>query len=131
LRILDVGCGLGFLLDVCEAAGMHAEGCDINEKAVRHANRQTQRVRLGTWDDFYQDSTFDIVFALNVIEHLPHPRSFFCEVRRVLRAGGLFVLETPTQESLFIGWQNSRTVWSGTGWPPWDLIPGDTSINSA
>ena len=101
LKVLEVGSGLGFFLDVCEEFGISAAGCDIDAEAVRYANRERPRVRLGTLDSFYDDNTFDAVFAFNLIEHLPHPKSFLEEAHRVLRPGGTLVLETPLRESLF------------------------------
>lgn len=100
-QVLEVGSGLGFFLDVCEEFGINALGCDTDEKAVSYANRERDRVRLGTLDKFYADNTFDAVFAFNLIEHLSHPKSFFEEAHRVLRPGGTLVLETPIRESLF------------------------------
>jgi 2-polyprenyl-3-methyl-5-hydroxy-6-metoxy-1,4-benzoquinol methylase len=113
LRVLDVGSGLGFLLDVCDELGVPAEGCDIVEKAVAYSNRDRARARVGSVDAHYPDQTFDAVFAMNLIEHLPHPRGFLVECRRVLKPGGMLIMETPVQESLFhkvaeVGYSLSR-----------------------
>jgi SAM-dependent methyltransferase len=101
LKIFEVGSGLGFFLDVCDELGIVAEGCDVVARAVRYANRERERVRLGTLDSHYADESFDAVFAFNLIEHLSHPREFLAETHRVLKKGGHLVLETPIQESLF------------------------------
>ena len=101
LQVLEVGSGLGFFLDVCEEFGINAGGCDIDAEAVRYANRARTRARLGTLDNFYANDTIDAVFAFNLIEHLPHPKSFFEEAYRVLCPGGTLVIETPIRESLF------------------------------
>jgi len=101
LRVLEVGSGLGFFLDVCEELGIGAEGCDTAPQAVAYANRNRRRVREGTLDAQYQHEAFDAVFAFNLIEHLPHPSAFLREVHRVLKPDGTLVLETPTQDSLF------------------------------
>ncbi|MBA3767259.1 MAG: class I SAM-dependent methyltransferase [Acidobacteria bacterium] len=101
IKVLEVGSGLGFFLDVCDELGIEAEGCDVVERAVKYANRERERVRLGTLDSHYADETFDAVFAFNLIEHLAHPKGFLDEAHRVLKTGGHLVLETPIQESLF------------------------------
>jgi SAM-dependent methyltransferase len=101
LKVFEVGSGLGFFLDVCDEAGVEAEGCDVVERAVKYANRERARVRLGTLDSFYSDESFDALFAFNLIEHLPHPKDFLTQAHRVLKRGGILVLETPIQESLF------------------------------
>lgn len=101
LQVLEVGSGLGFFLDVCAEFGIAATGCDIEAPAVRYANRERERSRLGTLDEFYADASFDAVFAFNLIEHLPHPQPFLAAAHRVLKPGGTLVLETPVRESLF------------------------------
>jgi 2-polyprenyl-3-methyl-5-hydroxy-6-metoxy-1,4-benzoquinol methylase len=100
-RVLEVGAGLGFFLDICEERGLAAEGCDTDPRRVEYANRGRRRVRRGTLDDSYAAVAFDAVFAFNLIEHLAHPREFLLEARRVLKPGGVLALETPIQESLF------------------------------
>ena len=101
LRVLEVGSGMGYFLDVCERAGVSAEGCDINETAVIQAAQNKQKVRLGSLDDTYRDNSYDAVFAFNLIEHLPHPKEFLVNAKRVLKPNGSLVVETPIQESLF------------------------------
>lgn len=101
LRILEVGSGLGFFLDVCEEFGIQAEGCDIAENSILYANRERKRVRWGTLDGYYAGKNFDAIFAFNLIEHLPHPKQFLIDADRALKPGGTLVLETPIQEGLF------------------------------
>jgi len=101
IKILEVGSGLGFFLDICDELGIVAEGCDIAEKAVKFANRERERVRLGTLDAYYKNESYHAIFAFNLIEHLAHPKDFFTESRRILKSGGILVLEMPIQESLF------------------------------
>src|SRR5580704_10049677 len=101
LRILEVGSGLGFFLDVCEEYGIAAQGCDLAEHAVRNANRRRTRVRQGTLDGSYGGQNFDAIFAFNLIEHLPHPNLFLADCARALKPGGTLILETPIQEGLF------------------------------
>lgn len=101
LSILEVGSGLGYFLDVCNDLGINVEGCDISARCVAFANREHKRCRQGTLDAHYQAGIFDAVFAFNVIEHVPNPKEFLVEARRVMKPGGMLVLETPVVESLF------------------------------
>jgi ubiquinone/menaquinone biosynthesis C-methylase UbiE/uncharacterized protein YbaR (Trm112 family) len=39
----------------------------------------------------FKDSTFDIIFAMTMIHHLPHPESMLNEVHRILKPGGVFI----------------------------------------
>lgn len=100
-KILDIGSGLGFFLDVCEEYELTAEGCDINQNAVNYCNRNKLRSKVGKIDSSYKDDSFDVIFAFNLIEHLPHPKEFLLECKRILKDEGLLILETPTQNSLF------------------------------
>ena len=101
LKILDIGSGLGFFLDVCEEAGIDCTGCDINRNAVNFCNRNRVRAFQGTIEDNFEVNTFDIIFAFNLIEHLHHPEKFIRRCAELLKSGGLLVLETPLRESLF------------------------------
>lgn len=46
------------------------------------------------------DASFDVITAVEVIEHLENPRAAFRELKRLLRPNGILVLSTPNQESL-------------------------------
>ena len=45
----------------------------------------------------YPDAAFDVVFADNVLEHLPDPLAVFREIARVLKPGGVFLFKTPNK----------------------------------
>jgi 2-polyprenyl-3-methyl-5-hydroxy-6-metoxy-1,4-benzoquinol methylase len=47
-----------------------------------------------------REASFDVITAVEVIEHLENPRAVFRELRRLLRPDGILVLSTPNQESL-------------------------------
>jgi 2-polyprenyl-3-methyl-5-hydroxy-6-metoxy-1,4-benzoquinol methylase len=46
------------------------------------------------------EASFDVITAVEVVEHLENPRAVFRELQRLLRPGGILVLSTPNQESL-------------------------------
>jgi SAM-dependent methyltransferase len=96
-RILDVGCGTGANLLMLSQFG-DAEGVDISEDALAFCReRGLANVKLGAAEKLpYDDGTFDLVTALDVVEHLDDDLSGLSEMRRVLRPGGRVLLFVPT-----------------------------------
>ena len=96
-RILDVGCGTGANLLMLSQFG-DAEGVDISEDALAFCReRGLANVKLGAAEKLpYDDGTFDLVTALDVVEHLDDDLGGLSEMRRVLRPGGRVLLFVPT-----------------------------------
>ena len=107
VRVLDCGCGPGFLLRFFEEwfAGLNLVGMDMDRLSLRYAQNQTRRASLvrgsvsGSVLPIASQSC-DVVVALHVVEHLEEPDAFILEARRVLRPGGLLMLATPNPAGL-------------------------------
>jgi SAM-dependent methyltransferase len=95
-RILDVGCGTGANLEMLAQFG-DAEGVDVSEDALAFCRaRGLTRVTHGAAERLpYADDSFDLVTALDVVEHLDDDASGLCEMRRVLRRNGRALLFVP------------------------------------
>ncbi len=106
-RVLEIGCGTGFVLLNMWKAGLveEAHGCDLSPGmlAVAAENARTIGcdVRLRTADAEqlpFEDETFDLVVGHAVLHHLPSPSSALAEAHRVLRQGGaLWISGEPTR----------------------------------
>jgi SAM-dependent methyltransferase len=96
-RILDVGCGTGANLLLLSKYG-DAEGVDVSEDALSFCReRGLEKVRLGDGEELpYEDGTFDLVTAFDVVEHMDDDLAGLKEMRRVLRPGGRVLLFVPT-----------------------------------
>lgn len=96
-KILDVGCGTGANLLMLGKYG-EAEGVDVSEDALAFCReRGLDKVRLGAGEELpYEDGTFDLVTALDVVEHMDDDLAGLREMRRVLRPGGRVLLFVPT-----------------------------------
>jgi SAM-dependent methyltransferase len=94
--ILDVGCGTGANLEMLAEFGK-VEGIDISEEALSFCRaRGLNRVKLGAAEKLpYEDGSFDLVTALDVVEHLDDDVAGLKEIHRVLRKGGRAVLFVP------------------------------------
>jgi SAM-dependent methyltransferase len=95
-RILDVGCGTGANLELLDQYG-DAEGVDISADALAFCRaRGLDKVRLGAAEVLpYEEHSFDLVTALDVVEHLDDDVGGLKEMRRVLRPGGRALLFVP------------------------------------
>ena len=95
-RILDVGCGTGANLKLLAQFG-EVEGVDISPEALSFCReRGFDNVRQGAAEQLpYEDGVFDLVTALDVVEHLDDDVESLREMRRVLRPGGRALLFVP------------------------------------
>jgi len=95
-RILDVGCGTGANLKILATHGQ-AEGVDISQQAVDFCReRGLESVKLGAAEDLpYENDSFDLVTALDVVEHLDDDVAGLREMRRVLHRDGRLLLFVP------------------------------------
>ncbi len=101
LRILDVGCGRGWLTNLATVYGT-CEGIEPVAGVVEHARRMFPHLRFETGTpetvlarpDF---TPFDIVLCSEVIEHVPHPHKpgFLSQLARLLTTDGYLILTTP------------------------------------
>jgi SAM-dependent methyltransferase len=96
-HILDVGCGTGANLKTLSEFG-DAEGVDVSQDAIDFCReRGLTNVKLGAAEELpYESGTFDLVTALDVVEHLDDDVGGLREMHRVLRPGGRALIFVPT-----------------------------------
>lgn len=94
--LLDIGCSLGYFVEVANARGWRASGVEISPYAAEEARGLGLDVKTGVLERAgYSDGSFDCVTMWDVLEHVPDPTRHMLEVRRVLGDGGLVVIGTP------------------------------------
>lgn len=96
LKILDVGCGTGANLEMLSQFG-EAEGVDVSAEALAFCRaRGLENVKQGEAESLpYEDSAFDLVTGLDVVEHLDDDLAGLKEMRRVLGGEGRVLLFVP------------------------------------
>lgn len=95
-RLLEVGSAAGYFLWEARRQGYRVQGLDLTAQLV-HFARDVLDVPTfeGTLCEApFAPESFDIIYMRNVLSHLAYPRQEFATLNRLLRPGGLFVLET-------------------------------------
>jgi SAM-dependent methyltransferase len=108
-RVMDLGAGEGGSVDQFRALAPGCEwvGVDI-EDSVESRSRTRVDAEFVLYDGVhlpFEDSSFDLVYCKQVLEHVAHPEPLLAEVARVLRPGGAFAGSTSQLEAFH---SNSR-----------------------
>jgi ubiquinone/menaquinone biosynthesis C-methylase UbiE len=104
LKILNVGCGTGGTIDMLESFGA-VDNVDTSEDALTFM-RQKGYANLFKVNDVqlpFEDETYDMVGAFDVLEHIEDENGALKEWRRVLKPGGAVVLTVPAYQWLWSG----------------------------
>ena len=106
-RVLDVGCGGGFLLEELARRGYSGVGIDLSPESVDIA--RTRLAEIGAADRLdamvgsaYEppEGPYDLVTLTDVLEHLEDPRACLRALREQMNPGALLVISTPNRRSL-------------------------------
>ncbi len=132
--VLDVGCGQGALVPALRRLVPAADliGLDVRRNVLASSSREGMRKIVASGEGIpIKSRTMDVVVALEVIEHVPHPDRLVSECGRVLRPGRFLLLSTPNRNSItgLTGRVTNRAL--GRSWNAWDethlvlLSPGE------
>ena len=131
LRVLDIGCADGRLLDWYRASSeghrLETHGIEMNESAADIARTRGHRVVTGRFevDRQLEEGSFHLILAAHVIEHVEDPRGFARRASDLLAPGGLLVIATPNWDSADA--RRLRGHWGGNHFPRhWTLYDEGT-----
>jgi len=104
IKLLDVGCGTGYFLKTLEDEGYtDVTGFDLAEFAGDCVKKYCKsEIIIGDFSKHdFAGEQFDVITAIEVIEHVRDPLSFFKKVRQVLRKDGIFIYTTGNVDSWY------------------------------
>lgn len=101
--LLDIGCGIGSVIEATKTHNLKALGVEPNHYAVDYAQNH---LGMELTCDYFSETTymqkFDLVTCIHVLEHLEHPQALFKDAVNSLNPGGLLFLSLPLIKN---GWK--------------------------
>lgn len=100
-KILDVGCGIGYFLEVAKKRGWEVYGTEYTDQAVSICRDKGISMEQGILDPSNYDlDSFDVITSFEVIEHINNPLEELANFYSLVRPGGLVYITTPNFNSL-------------------------------
>jgi 2-polyprenyl-3-methyl-5-hydroxy-6-metoxy-1,4-benzoquinol methylase len=100
-RLLDVGSATGHFMEIAKKQGWNVFGMEISDYAAGIGRRKGLEIKTGNFEDFdYPNASFDVVTFLDILEHFMNPELAIGKAARILKSGGILVINTPNTDSL-------------------------------
>lgn len=123
-KLLDVGCGFGWVVAEAQKRGFTATGIDEAKPYITLGKWILRAdLRHASLEKFSAKEKFDVVVLNHVLEHIKKPKDFLAKIRKLLSPGGLLFVACPNINSLmywifkdrWYGLQPAQHVWQFTG----------------
>ena len=99
---IDIGCNKGFLLEQALKNGVNVYGVELVKEVMMPFKNTYPKSKNGIFHERFsnvaakfEDEFFDIVTAMDVVEHFEDPLSDLKHIYRILKSDGVFVIQTP------------------------------------
>ncbi len=107
-RLLDIGCGTGFLMDIARKYSSNIIGVDVSPEMLNEVNTRNGKIQLTRADTSilpFNDNYFDLCTAYGFLHHLYDLVPTFKEAYRCLRKNGVIYTD---QDPNYYFWENAR-----------------------
>jgi len=111
--LLDVGCNIGMFMKTARDMGFAVTGVEMNGSCAAYGKEHFGLdIRPASLEGAaFPAGTFEVVTMFDVLEHVPDPGAFLSEAGRVLRPGGLLVVQSPNLDSFMAGLMKENWNW--------------------
>ncbi|MBI9033208.1 MAG: class I SAM-dependent methyltransferase [Bacteroidales bacterium] len=120
--VLDVGCGIGEVIDVFRDNHWDCDVIEFNPAAVAWLEKKGYTVSKEHFNDYSTNKKYDVVMAWGVVEHVLDPQVFLQKAFDLLKPGGVFVSEVPHGNAMLIDYCRN------TGKDPQRILQGEQHI---
>lgn len=132
INLLDIGGGTGWLCDLVKTLDKRiaiTQIVDIDSNAKKIAVAKGHRYFKGRIEEFASMEKFDLVFLLNLLEHVANPLDVLRKIEQSLNPGGFVLIKTPN----ILSWDATlfrKTYWGGLHCPRHWVIFSEQSFRS-
>jgi len=111
-RLLDLGCGFGYFLDLAKKRGWQVYGVEPSNSASQFAMQEFKlNISQGELEDAqFASNSFDVITMWNVLEHLHDPLALLREANRILKKDGLVVMRVPNMDFQLPGFRFFKKI---------------------
>jgi len=100
-NLLEIGCARGVFLDLARKHNYQISGLEINNYAARYAKKYFNlKVIQKPIESLISNKKYDIIVALDLIEHLLDPKNFIKKLNSLLNPRGIVLIGTPNSQSI-------------------------------
>lgn len=114
-KVLEIGSAKGYLLSILQRLGWDVQGIEISHSAAKFSRQKLNvPTYAGTLDEFitqHPNEKYPLILAIDLLEHVIEPASFFKQVNQVIERNGIIIIDTPNGNSANITQYGSE--WQG------------------
>ena len=110
-RLIDIGCGFGYFLDIAKDYFRECWGVEISSFASNKVKERGFNIHQGCLEEAkFPDNYFDMAVMMDFFEHVYNPTKFLIELNRIMSPGGIVLITTPNINSLLARLSGKRWV---------------------
>ncbi len=103
MKIVEIGCGPGGILQPFSDAGHECYGCDFDQKYMEYGISQGLKIYSSDFFDIIDNKNIDLVIMSHVLEHIANPIEYIFKLRDCISDEGYLLIEVPGLNTLHLG----------------------------
>lgn len=98
-ELLDVGCGTGDFLEICEKNNWKVTGVEPNKKALKKGKQKLKKALFYSDLSEIKNKKFDVITLWHVLEHVPNVSLYIKNLKQFLNKNGVLIVAVPNFKS--------------------------------